>query len=354
MTSSIIASSQLASIKNALRDLFPDIKSSHLSEAIAFGIGFNTHAAQRAAIAEISQTSSTGPLFTMDSTLFEDRLRKFGYDLERPFSFDQLPLFSQSSSVPLNYRTLVQKIAMLEGEMQPNFKLIGPLRSECKAMIAEQFGLGSVAVWDQIPNRVSLWTVGITHTQTRKKGWGDFVKSSNSYLTFPGEDHSVSFVHRLPLSDGRFVDYVHAVVSMPYQSSNHLEKIEHAKKFADNIGWTTEELPEWTWYQSRSTTLILHRRTTSKEVVEKLWNSSFKKWLIENKASVKKNMARFPRLIVDDIINCQHMPLDLVDFEDCYQRYLNEFVFQNSAYQDSEITKVFEKLFMKWRKAQLI
>lgn len=59
------------------------------------------------------------------------------------------------------------------------------------------------------------------------------------------------------------------------------------------------------------------------------------------------------RLIVDNAIACQHLPLDLVDYEDCTKRYLEEFVFENLHGQYDQTTKVYKKLFEKWQKSKI-
>lgn len=354
MTISLVSTAQVSLIKKALRDIFPTIKSSHLTEAISYAQGFNTSAADQASLKELNKIGSQSDYIrTLDSERFSERLIQFGYDIKEAFSFDQVSFIGENNAVPARFRELIRDIALLEDQNKPHQPTIAKLRYECIKLFSEHFRIGQLEVRGEPTNRVCKWTVGITHQQTHKVGWGRKVDFSNDDISFPGQDHVESFVHQLPLSNGKYVEYINAVVSMPYLDSDRLRRIEDSKKFAAEIGWTTEIHKDWTWYQSKATTLVLYRRTTSKEIIENLWEKSFKKWLIENKSSIKKGMTYGSRLIVDNAIACQHLPLDLVDYEDCTKRYLEEFVFENLHGQYDQTTKVYKKLFEKWQKSKI-
>lgn len=71
----------LAELKKSLLDDFVDVKSSHLSEALAASLGFRTHAALRAAMTGPEQDR---PYCLLDSDRFLARLADFGY----PFALD--------------------------------------------------------------------------------------------------------------------------------------------------------------------------------------------------------------------------------------------------------------------------
>lgn len=69
------ASSQDA-LKRALLDGFPYVKSSHLTEALAFGLGFRTHAALKTVL---DQPEAERPPMSLDLERLCARLRQFGY-----------------------------------------------------------------------------------------------------------------------------------------------------------------------------------------------------------------------------------------------------------------------------------
>nr|WP_315495248.1 hypothetical protein [uncultured Rhodoferax sp.] len=73
----------LSALKKAIRKDFPVVKSAHLSEALAYALGFNTHASLLAAHKEgVPQTQ------ILDSTRFSERLTYFGYDKFQGFNFE--------------------------------------------------------------------------------------------------------------------------------------------------------------------------------------------------------------------------------------------------------------------------
>lgn len=66
----------IADLKQVLRKAFPEVKSSHLTEAIAASMGFRTHAAL---IAMANETKSDPPIVSIHPELFEKRLFDLGY-----------------------------------------------------------------------------------------------------------------------------------------------------------------------------------------------------------------------------------------------------------------------------------
>lgn len=75
----------LDALKKALRDEFPDIKSSHLTEALAYCLGFRTHAALQAAMAGPEQDR---PFALLDTARMRQRLVELGYDDDPEFDFE--------------------------------------------------------------------------------------------------------------------------------------------------------------------------------------------------------------------------------------------------------------------------
>jgi hypothetical protein len=52
--------------------------------------------------------------------------------------------------------------------------------------------------------------------------------------------------------------------------------------------------------------------------------------------------------VIADIAACQHLPLDLVDFEDCRERYLKEFVFDLYEEERPGMALIFRRLMEQW------
>lgn len=77
----------LASVKKSLRTLYPDIRSSHLSEALAASLHRRTHASL---LSELHYLDDDPPIELLDETLFDQRLQQLGYPADPEFSFDWL------------------------------------------------------------------------------------------------------------------------------------------------------------------------------------------------------------------------------------------------------------------------
>jgi len=108
MASIPLAESALASLKKSLRTEYPEIKSSHLTEAIAAALGRKSHAAL---LADLSRADSLGCDLLIDED-FDKRLQEFGYPADPEFSFEWLDksvpeLISTvpSSAFDIEYRT---------------------------------------------------------------------------------------------------------------------------------------------------------------------------------------------------------------------------------------------------------
>lgn len=87
MTAIALAEPSLAALKKSLRKDLHNVRSSHISEAIAAGLGFRTHAALLTALA--NQTSN--PICKLlDNKRFVARMRELGYPLADTFCIEWL------------------------------------------------------------------------------------------------------------------------------------------------------------------------------------------------------------------------------------------------------------------------
>lgn len=82
-------------LKRATRGFLPQISSAHLSEGLAFALGFNTHAALRASMAADQQHLPY--LVTVDMSRFEDRISRLGYEVS---VYPDLAKLVRSSAIP--------------------------------------------------------------------------------------------------------------------------------------------------------------------------------------------------------------------------------------------------------------
>ncbi len=87
MASIELTESALATVKKALREDLPDVRSSHLTEALAAALRRRTHAAL---LAELPALLDDPPIELLDDDRFDQRLQELGYLPEPEFSFELL------------------------------------------------------------------------------------------------------------------------------------------------------------------------------------------------------------------------------------------------------------------------
>jgi hypothetical protein len=328
-------------LKNALQDRFPSVKSAHLSEAIAAAAGYRTHAAL---LTYLGSTTAV-PLAILQEEAFVHRLHELGYPGIQAFSFSTVWL--GGTGVPDEAKDLIARLLKLEERPEGRYPAIYALRRECATLFAKTFGIGYVEPSEDDKRMVIRFARGIDH-KACVPGWGGTVNTNNSSLEFPGSDHQVRFYERLPLSDGKYVEYSTALVSMPYSGSFRIPELPKAQALAERVGWQYAELADWSWYAAHATTLIFFRRTTTHEEMLRLWSTSFKRWLIENKSRLLKGVSRDRRRVIEDAIACQHMPLDVKSWGDLRERYFREFAPSMYHFEEAPMARAFKKVFEKW------
>jgi hypothetical protein len=347
MANFALSSTSVRSLKNALMDRFPSVKSAHLSEAIAATLGFHTHAALLARL----EASTAVPILFLEDRPFIQRLRELGYPGIQPFAFSSV--WIGGSGVPEEARNLIARILTLEERPGGRYPEIYALRQECSSVFAKVFGIGYVEPFEDDKRVVKRLTRGVDH-KACQPGWGRQVNTNRASLDFPGTDHQVRFYERLPLSNGKYVEYSSALVSMPYKGSFRIPQLPAAQELAEQVGWQYAELEDWSWYSAQATTLILYRRTTTHEEMLRMWSTSFKRWLIENKSRLKKGASLDRRQVVDDAIHCQHLPLDAQTWDDLRERYFKEFAPSMYHFEDQPMAQAFKKLFHKWLSERVV
>lgn len=87
----------IGALKLALKELFPSVKSSHMSEAIAYSLGFQTYAAMRTKLI----TEMPIQAAVLHNGWFVQRLVEFGYPVPEPFSFESVALPPSSPAASL-------------------------------------------------------------------------------------------------------------------------------------------------------------------------------------------------------------------------------------------------------------
>jgi hypothetical protein len=345
MASAISVSiSAVDSLKRALLDHFPSVKSSHLSEALATGLGFNTNAARL----ESAKGAVPNTLLTLDPTPFLRRLADFGYQVDPAFSFAALGVDVLGGTVPMLFRAdMARLLEVLDSHAGAAERAV--LRRRLATSFGEAFGLGHVDAREVDKMMVKQMKIGVDY-QASQTGWGNKVNRRHPLVNFPGTDHPVFYYEKLPLASGKYIEYCTAMVSMPYlDSSGEVPQLAEAQELAARIGWKCEVQKEWSWHMAGATSLVLFRRTTPHHEMLRIWETSFKRWLYENKGRMTKGNAYIRRYVVEDILDCSSFPLDATDYEDCRDRYLKEFAPHLFHGMDESMAGNFKRLFEKWQ-----
>jgi len=343
MANFALSQDSLRSLKNVLQDRFPYVKSSHLSEAIAATAGFRTHAALLAYFA----STTAVPLVFLEDEPFRRRLQELGYPEVESFSFSSVWL--GGDGVPEELRQLIAQLLKLEERPEGRYPEIQALRRQCATIFADRLGLGYLEPSHDSRLMVKRLHCGVDH-KASQPGWGKVINTNHPFLEFPGTDHRVSFYNWLPLSNGKYVEYSTALVSMPYKGSFRMKELPAAQATAEKVGWQCAELSDWTWYAAHATTLILFRRTTTHEEMLSMWSTSFKRWLIENKSKLVKGASADRKHVIEDAIDCPHLPLDIESWEDLRERYFKEFAPVMYYIEDEPMARAFRKVFDRWTK----
>lgn len=343
ISNSVEPGSTFRSLKNRLQARFSTVRSSHLTEAIATGLGFNTNAALRAALA--------GPQAwvlehkKLDTMAFHRRLVELGYPLQPDFTLGSLAPLPKP---PAHFLDWLDQLRELEKSPDGRGDRKSALHKQCANEFARTFGLGYPEKEDE--KRVfKRWSIGVDHTACLP-GWGEKINSQRGgAVDFPGSDHRRRFYESLLLTNGKVVEYQRAMVSMPYVNAMGMPgNLEEASHLAGRIGWTCTVLSEWSWYAPGSTMLVLFKRSTPHPVMLQAWEHSFKRWLLENRSTLSKSAGATRKMVMADIIDCQHLPLDLRDFADCRDRYLKEFAPHLYYGRNEGMTTVFSRLMESW------
>lgn len=102
MAATPLCEAPLAALKKSLRDEFPHVQSSHLSEALAYSLGFRTYAAMLAAMAG---PESDRPFVLLSNERMCERLVQLCYDEDPEFDFEltiQTPVPGVVSTMPIS------------------------------------------------------------------------------------------------------------------------------------------------------------------------------------------------------------------------------------------------------------
>ena len=348
MTVFAVSTPSLRSFKNALKDRLPLVKSSHVSEAVAYALGFNTN------IALVTQLSHSPAGWTtvVDETRFRQRLSQLGHPNAPQIPFDSL---IANAGMPPSFSALLAQLSTLQARSGMDNHGNYALQDKCKAAFAAFWGLGRPDPTEDNAAMALRLERGVDHSAC-SSGWGKLVGSPVLEMRFPGTDHAVRFYQRLPLSEGRYVEYSTGLVSMPYLSAvGNIGQLPAAEAMAEALGWEAIALPEWTWYvpfskapAGNATTLVLYRRKERHEDTLRAWSASFKRWALENVTRFDRAGDPYIDAAWGEVIESPHFPLTVTSFEDLREGYLSEYSHTGYQWNEGVLLTGMERLFAAW------
>jgi hypothetical protein len=169
------------------------------------------------------------------------------------------------------------------------------------------------------------------------------------------DDHTYNFYHLIKLASNSYVAMCTAKISMPYLSrveGKFPEILENAR----SLGLYAFQHNEWSWYYPENTGLILFMHKTSVPERVKLWETSFRKWVIERSKLLQqektKNSADREVLVktIEDICYDTTFPLHVQSAEEFYKEYMEPF--WGCSYNDEYkhfMQDTYDLLFNKWK-----
>lgn len=308
----------LRALKIRLHSRFPEGRSSHLTEAIAAGLGYSTHAALRASLAK-SLSTRLPPFNAMH---FIRRLMALGYD---PHASFVRPAAQQLARPNASFADLQAALRVLckarsKNSSSSNLEWGRYLHWRCAHAFGEAHDLGKPAE-RTARNARRRWHSGADHSACLP-GWGAML--DGRFLRFGPGSSQLHFLRSLPLTDGGHVHYTSAVVDTPEGEENREELLAGAEIRAGVLGWTSTRLPEWNWRPPADGTLVVYRPRISHNERLSQWEGSFQRWLLENQRHLLKGATAARRQVIKELVACPHLPLQVRSFEDFRNVYLNE------------------------------
>ncbi|MFC7207865.1 hypothetical protein [Comamonas endophytica] len=322
---------------------FPDAKSAHLTEAIAAGLGFATHAALRSRMGNGSLPVMELPPFNVVD--FLERLTALGYDPRssflRPVAADLVQPVPSFVDLQASLRVWAATLKSVKSDQIDWGRY---LHQQCASVFADTHDLGAPEQ-SSMGNAAHRWYAGADHSACLP-GWGAMVDSH--FFRFHPGCSDLYFFRPLPLANGGFVEYTSAVIAMPSKASNTTDGLDSAETMAGIFGWTCTSLPGWSWDSSSDSTLLLYRPSISHSERLRHWEGSFQRWLLENQRQLLKGAGASRRKVIEELISSPHVPVHVRSFEDFLSSYLREDQPPTRSKRPESFDGISQRLFEMW------
>lgn len=178
-----------------------------------------------------------------------------------------------------------------------------------------------------------------------------------NYIELPHDDHVYNFYHLVSLSTGHYIAICTARVSMPYMKDDlsAKEKQEIVER-ANEYGLYCTFHNDWSWHSPDKTGLVLYEQKTPVSTTLKLWDKSFRKWLIERQEILKNESFSDLETLekcISDAVHDNTFPLDIKTYDELINKYLYPFWYITNDEEDEYpffMKDAYVHLIEKWKK----
>jgi len=227
-------------------------------------------------------------------------------------------------------------------------------------IFAREFNLGMPS-HKLPPSVIKVEGLPIDLCEARDKNWArrDGYLQTNNILY---NDHTKYFYHLVNLSSGKQIALCTSFVTMPYPFSEdwtYWEKEQYPKMVEDakDRGYYVFRHDEWSWYNKGYTSLVLVMQKTPVSKRLSLWDTSFKKWVVEREKALEQEEfgdTKALKYAIEDICGGSHFPIhiqSLKEFADYMKTYWGINYYDK---RDFELRDAFDFLFAKWKGVEWI
>lgn len=277
--------------------------------------------------------------------------------LEKPLKTAFLPSMHGISLTEKAYNLKEEIVKLVEHANIEQRRKVDAKKEELAELFATCFGLGMpehklppqemVVVKDNAGVDTRHCTPAVQSQKVRQA-----VRSNR--IAMPHDDHVWRYFHLVKLGTGCFVAVCTARVSMPYlKAISKDEEIQAIVELANEFGWYCTIHNDWSWHYPDKSALILYQPKTPVSNLLRLWDNSFRKWLIERQELLK--LERFDNKedlvkVIEDTAHDNTFPLDVISYRELCDKYFRPFwgVAHNEE-SDHWTRPAYEFLMSKWK-----
>lgn len=309
-------------LKNRLHLQLSTIKSSHLSEAIAAGIGLKSHAA----LLQCHSQELAERLRVVDPRAVHERLLALGCEVNPDLTLPGDGVRYGRPNAPAEpldaYRSMVRDLTAMRAANRVATPAVRALERDCMRTFATAFRLGGL---ESDAGLLIRDEAAADHAYCLP-GWGRYALDPQG--AFPRLDCATWFYEResVETDDGvEAVEMVSAIVSLPrIDSDMYPPQFNGGAYAAAAMGWSCQVVPQaWSWHEPDLRTPVIFKPKTPHEITVDRWRGSFRRWLFQSKA----------RLLADDgqrshalwgLCESPNLPLTTLSWLEFQEQFLNE------------------------------